>query len=96
MEFTLAMPAAALALALWFDARFASVRPTSLAQSFVHTAMSMFALFSAVGLLELVYGIPQTLFIVVTLTVFMPALVYAVIAGVWLLRAFATAARAGA
>jgi hypothetical protein len=46
-------------------------------------------MFGAVGLLALIYGIPQWAFMTVLLTVFVPSLVYALLAGLWMLRALA-------
>jgi len=86
-EFTLGMLLGAGLLAAWLDARLGSARPESPMQRIVHAALSVFALFGAVGLLYLVHGVPQGLFIATVLAVFFPALVYALLAGLWMLRA---------
>ena len=86
-EFTLGMLLGAGLLAAWLDARLGAVRPESPMQRVVHAALSVFALFGAVGLLYLVHGVPQGLFIATVLAVFFPALVYALLAGLWMLRA---------
>jgi hypothetical protein len=86
-EFTLGMLLGGGLLAAWLDARLGEARPESPMQRMVHAALSVFALFGAVGLLYLVHGVPQGLFIVTVLTVFFPALVYALLAGFWMLRA---------
>ena|SRR2546423_8700780 len=86
-EFTLGMLIGGGLLAVWLDARLGDARPESPMQRMVHAALSIFALLGAVGLLYLVHGVPQGLFLVTVLTVFLPALVYALLAGVWMLRA---------
>lgn len=95
MDFTLALTVGAALLALWLDARLASIRPQDPMQILLHAGLSVFALFGSVGVLYLVHGIPQRLFLVVVMTVFLPALVYALVAGAWLLRAIAGLARVG-
>jgi hypothetical protein len=95
MAFTLTLTLGAALLAVWFDARFPALRPESIAQGFVHAALGVFSMFGAVGLLQLVYGIPQGAFMAVVLTVFWPALIYALLAGLWLLRALAELTLAG-
>jgi hypothetical protein len=87
MDFTLALMLAAAMLAAWLDFRLGDARPETPMQRMVHAGLSIFGLFAAVGLLYLVHGVPQTVFMVAVLTVFLPALVYAVLAGLWMLRA---------
>ena len=87
--FTLAMALAAAMLAAWLDVRLSDVRPAEPKQRVLHAGLSLVALFAATGLLSLVYGIPQGLFMVVVLTVFLPALVYSMLAGIWMMRALA-------
>jgi hypothetical protein len=86
-EFTLGMLVAAGLLAAWVDVRLGDARPETPTQRMVHAALSIFALFGAVGLLYLVHGIPQGLFLATVLAVFFPTLVYALLAGLWMLRA---------
>ena len=76
-------------LAIWLDARLAGLRPKTPAQGLLHAAISALAMFGAVGLLAYVYGIPQLAFMAVVLGVFLPTLVYALLAGLWMLRALA-------
>jgi hypothetical protein len=95
MGFTFALTVGAALLAVWLDVRLASIRPQEPLAILLHAAISIFGLFAAVGLLYLVHGVPQSLFLVAVLTLFLPALVYALVAGAWLLRAFAGLARAG-
>jgi len=87
IDFTLVMPVAGALLAAWLDVRLGDARPESPIQRGVHAGLSVVALFGAVGLLYLVHGIPQGLFMVVLLTVFFPTLVYALLACLWMLRA---------
>ena len=93
IDFSLALMVGAALLALWLDLRLAGLRPQTPAQGLIHAAVSLFGLFAAVGLLYLVHGVPQTLFMVVVLSVFLPALIYALVAGAWMLRALADLAR---
>ena len=86
-DFTLALTFSAGLLALWLDARLASLRPKTPGMSLLHAVLSLVALAASVGLLYLVHGVPQTLFMVAVLTVFLPALIYALLAGLWMLRA---------
>jgi hypothetical protein len=88
-DFTLALTLAAGMLAAWIDVRLGEARPAEPMQRVVHVGLSIFGLFAATGLLYLVHGVPQGLFMVVVLTVFVPALVYALLAGIWMMRALA-------
>ena len=87
IDFTLALPFGGALLAMWLDLRFAGLRPRTPAQSLIHALLSLFGLTASVGLLYLVHGVPQTLFMVAVLTVFLPALIYALLAALWMLRA---------
>lgn len=89
MAFTLTLTLGAGLLAMWLDARFPGLRPKTAAQGLIHAAVGVFAMIGAAGLLGLIYGIPQWAFMTVLLTVFMPSLVYALLAGLWMLRALA-------
>ena len=93
-DFSLALVVSAALLALWLDARLSSLRPHTPGDILVHAAISLFALFASVGLLNLIHGIPQGLFMVAVLTAFLPALVYSLVAMAWLLRALAALVRA--
>jgi hypothetical protein len=95
MAFTLTLTLGAALLAVWFDARFPALRPKSIAHGFVHAALGVFSMFGAVGLLQLVYGIPDVAFMGLVLSVFWPALIYALLAGLWMLRALAELTLAG-
>ncbi|MFL5952266.1 MAG: hypothetical protein ACJ74M_11745 [Gaiellaceae bacterium] len=89
MTMTLALALGAALLALWLDARFPGLRPKTAAQGLIHSAVGTFAMFGAAGLLMFVYGIPDLAFMAVVLGVFLPTLVYALLAGLWMLRALA-------
>jgi hypothetical protein len=88
-DFTLALLLAAGMLAAWVDVRIGDARPATPTQRFVHVGLSIFGLFASVGLLYLVHGIPQALFMVAVLTVFLPALTYTLLAAFWMMRILA-------
>jgi uncharacterized membrane protein len=89
MGFTLTLTLGAALLAAWLDVRLANVRPKTPTQSLTHALISVLALVGTAGLLGLIYGIPQIAFLIVVLAVFLPALVYALLAGWWMMRALA-------
>jgi hypothetical protein len=78
-------------LASWVDAKVGDARPDSPKKRFVHAAVGLLLLEGSVGLLYLVdgAGASQPLFLVAVLALFLPALVYAVLAALWLLRMLA-------
>jgi hypothetical protein len=93
---TLALTLGASLLAVWLDTRFTFLRPKTAASGLVHAAIGVFAVLGSAGLLMLVYGdISDAAFIGIVLGVFLPALTYALLTGLWMLRALAnlTAAR---
>ncbi len=89
MGFTLTLTVGAALLAAWLDVRLANLRPKTPTQSLTHALISVLALVGSAGLLGLIYGIPQIAFLIVVLAVFLPALVYALLAGWWMMRALA-------
>jgi hypothetical protein len=95
MAFTLTLTLGAALLAVWFDVRFPALRPKSIGLGFIHAALGVFSMFGAVGLLQLVYGIPDGAFMALVIGVFWPALIYALLAGLWMLRALADLTLAG-
>jgi len=95
MTLTMALTLGAALLAVWIDLRFPGLRPKTTAQGLTHSAVGVFAMFGAAGLLALVYGIPDWAFLAVVLGVFLPTLVYALLAGLWMLRALANLTFAG-
>jgi hypothetical protein len=95
MGYTLALTLGAATLAFWLDARFPGLRPNTAAQGLIHAAVGVFTMFGAAGLLQLVYGIPDRAFMAMVLGVFLPSLTYALLAGLWMLRALANLTFAG-
>jgi hypothetical protein len=89
MNFTLTLTLGAALLAVWLDGRFVDRRPQSPSAALTHGAIGALAVLGAAGLLALVYGIPQVAFMAVLLCAFLPALVYALLGGIWMLRALA-------
>jgi hypothetical protein len=87
MDFTLTLTLGAGLLAIWLDARFAGLRPKTPERGLVHAVISALALLGAAALLAFLYGIPQPIFLLVVLTVFLPTLVYALLSGLWMVRA---------
>jgi hypothetical protein len=95
MAYTLTLTLGAAMLAFWLDARFPGLRPKTAAKGLIHAAIGVFTMFGAAGLLQLVYGIPDKAFMAMVLGVFLPSLVYALLAGLWMLRALADLTLAG-
>jgi hypothetical protein len=95
MGYTLTLTLGAALLALWLDTRFPALRPKTAAHGLTHAAIGVFAMLGAAGLLQFVYGIPQTAFMAIVLGVFLPALTYALLGGLWMLRALANLTFAG-
>jgi hypothetical protein len=89
MNFTLALTLGAGLLAAWLELRLAGLRPKTHSQALVHALISVLVLVGVAGVLALLYGIPQVAFLSILLGVFLPALVYALLAGFWMLRALA-------
>jgi hypothetical protein len=87
MDFTLTLTLGAALLAVWLDARFTWLRPKTAAQGLTHACIGALSVLGAAGLLAFLYGIPQVLFMAAVLCVFLPALVYSLLAGLWMLRA---------
>jgi hypothetical protein len=85
-EFTLGLTVAAGLLAAWLDTRLGDARPETPMQRMAHAGLSIVGLMAAVGLLYLAHGLPDAAFMAAVLAVFLPALVYALLAGVWMLR----------
>ena len=89
MSFTVTLTVGAALLAMWVDARFPVLRPKTVAWGLAHAAAGILAVVGAAGLLALIYGIPQTAWLGVLLSVFLPALVYSLLTGLWMLRSLA-------
>jgi hypothetical protein len=95
MAYTLALTLGGALLAVWLDARFPVLRPKTVAQGLIHSVVAVFILQGAAGLLQLVYGIPDGAFMALVLGVFLPSLTYALLAGLWMLRALTNLTLAG-
>ena len=95
MVYTLSLTMGAALLAVWVDTRFPGIRPKTAAQGLTHAAIGVFSMLGAAGLLQFIYGIPDRAFLAVVLGVFLPALVYALLGGLWMLRALANLTFAG-
>ena len=93
MTFTFGLTLGAAMLAVWLDGRLGDRRPHTHTQRLVHALLSVVALFASVGLLYLVRGVPQGPFMGAVLVAFLPALVYALLAGLWMLRTLADIGR---
>jgi hypothetical protein len=89
MSFTVTLTVGAALLAMWVDARFPVLRPKSVAGGLAHAAAGVLAVIGAAGFMALIYGIPQTVWLGVLLSVFLPALVYSLLTGLWMLRSLA-------
>jgi hypothetical protein len=89
VDFTLTLGLGAALLAVWLDTRLAARRPKGMAQGFKQAILGVLALNLSVALLEVVYGIPDAAFMALVLTVFLGALVYAMLGGLWLARVLA-------
>jgi hypothetical protein len=89
MNFTLTLTLGAGLLAVWVDQRLPKLRPSTPARGLTHALVSVLALVGSAGLMGLVYGIPKVAFMAFVLGVFLPALVYALLAGFWMVRTLA-------
>jgi len=79
--FTSALLAGAAALALWTDVRFPGLQPDSVRARFVNAGLSAVAIMTIP-----VPATPGLLQLGVLMGVFLPALVWAFISAIWLLR----------
>jgi hypothetical protein len=95
MGYTLSLTLGAALLAIWLDTRFPGIRPKTAAQGLTHAAVGVFSMLGAAGLLQLIYGIPQKAFLAIVLGVFLPALTYALLTFLWMMRALANLTFAG-
>jgi hypothetical protein len=95
MGYTLSLTLGAALLAIWLDTRFPGIRPKTAAQGLTHAAVGVFSMLGAAGLLQLIYGIPDKAFLAIVLGVFLPALTYALLTFLWMMRALANLTFAG-
>ena len=94
--FIIVLTVAALVLALWLDVRFGDSRPKSPTQRILHSGVAYILLQASMAILRYVddAGAASSGMAVTVLAVFLPALVYAFLTGIWLLRTVAEVARA--
>lgn len=92
---TLGLVVGAFLLAIWVDARVGDSRPEAPGRRIGHVVVAFLLLEASVGVLYFVdsLGLPQAAFMGVVLTVFLPALTYALLTGMWLARTLADIAR---
>jgi len=95
MGYTLSLTLGAALLAIWLDTRFPGIRPKTAAQGLTHAAVGVFSMLGGAGLLQLIYGIPDKAFLAIVLGVFLPALTYALLTFLWMMRALANLTFAG-
>jgi biotin transporter BioY len=94
-DFTLALTVGAILLAGWLDIRFGKSRPDEPMRRIVHAVVAVIVLQLSIGALYLVdgTGAPRSAFLLAVLTLFLPALVYALLTGSWVMRTLAEIAR---
>jgi len=94
--FIIVLTAAALVLAGWFDVRVGDSRPKSPSHRILHSGVAYILLQASMAILRYVddAGAASSGMAVAVLAVFLPALVYAFLSGLWLLRTVAEVARA--
>jgi hypothetical protein len=95
IDFTLALAVGGFLLASWVDARVGDGRPGTPARLTAHVVAGFVLLQASVGVLYLVEaaGAGEAAFLVAVLTVFLPALTYALLTGLWLIRLLADVSR---
>jgi len=91
MSFITGLTLGAALLAVWLDVRLGDARPETPARRTVHVGLGIVALFASVALLSLVHGVGQGAVLIGVLTVFLPALVYALLGALWMMRTLAEA-----
>ena len=91
MELSLALAAGSLLLASWVDARVGDGRPESPMKRIGLCLVGVLVLHASVGGLYVVQaaGAPQAGLLAATLVLFLPALTFAMVTGLWLLRMLA-------
>ena len=91
IDFTFALAAGALLLASWVDARVGDSRPEAPAKRIGLCLLAVLALQGSVGGLYLVQaaGASQAGIMAAVLGLFLPALIFALLTGLWLLRMLA-------
>jgi hypothetical protein len=88
VDFTLALAVGGFLLASWVDAKVGESRPGTPARLTAHVIAGVVVLQASAGVLYLVEagGVSEAGFLVAVLAIFLPALVYALLTGLWLIR----------
>jgi hypothetical protein len=91
IDFTFALALGAFLLASWVDARVGDSRPEAPAKRIGFCLLGVLALQGSVGALYLVQaaGASQAGMLAAVLGLFLPALIFALLTGLWLLRMLA-------
>jgi hypothetical protein len=87
-DFTLGLGIGAFLLAGWVDTKLGDSRPGTPARLTAHVIAGFVLLWAAVGVLHLVdgAGAPEAALLGTVLATFLPALAYALLTGLWLIR----------
>jgi hypothetical protein len=93
--FSLALVAGGFLLASWVDAKVGDSRPGTPGRLVAHVVAGLVAMGASVGSLYLLQalGVPQSGLTAAVLALFLPALVYSLLTGLWLLRMLAEITR---
>jgi hypothetical protein len=96
VDFTLALTVGAFLLASWVDAQVGASRPASPGKRLAHALVGVLLVQASVGALYLVQaaGASPAGLMAAVLALFLPALVYAMLAGLWMIRMLAEIAGA--
>jgi heme A synthase len=88
-EFTAGLLIGGFLLASWVDSRIGESRPEATIRRVYHALASVVLLQISVGTLALIHGAGASaaLMLVAIFAVFLPALVYALLTGLWVVRA---------
>ena len=94
-QFTLGLLVGGFLLASWVDAKVGDARPADTMRRIGHVVVGVVLMQLSVGALYLVHGVGPSdpVFLVAVFVIFLPALVYALLAGLWVIRAAADLAR---
>jgi hypothetical protein len=95
VAFTTSLTLAAALLAVWLDLRLGDTRPDGIGRRIGHAVVGFLLLQLASGLLVYArdHGLAPSKLMVGVLLLFAPALVYALLTGLWLMRTLADVAR---
>jgi biotin transporter BioY len=94
-NFSLGLTLGAFLLASWVDAKVGDSRPESTIRRIGHAVVAVLVLQASVGALYLVHaaGAPPAGIMAAVFALFLPALVYALLTGLWVMRLLAEIAR---